>query len=167
MSIERKKAKVKVTSSSPTLVDPMDCSLWNSPGQNTGGGSLSLLQGIFPTQGSNPRLPHCRWILYQLSHKGSLRILQWVACPFSSGPSWPRNRMGVSCIAGGFFTNWAISEVQKWAFPKAKTYSSILCLTVTSSPWELIYSQFYRKTWMKFFANQIHNKWIWLCSAKS
>ena len=40
---------------------------WNSPGQNTGVGSLSLLQGIFPTQGSNPGLPHCRQILYQLS----------------------------------------------------------------------------------------------------
>ena len=46
-------------------------SLWNSPGQNTGVGSLSLLQGIFPTQGSNPGLLHCRQILYQLSHKGS------------------------------------------------------------------------------------------------
>ena len=45
---------------------------WNSPGQNTGVGSLSLLQGIFPTQGSNPGFPHCRQILYQLSHKGSL-----------------------------------------------------------------------------------------------
>ena len=43
---------------------------WNSPSQNTGVGSLSLLQGIFPTQGSNSGLPHCRWILYQLSHKG-------------------------------------------------------------------------------------------------
>ena len=42
---------------------------WNSPGQNTGVGSLSLLQGIFPTQGSNPGLPHCRWICYQLSHR--------------------------------------------------------------------------------------------------
>ena len=41
---------------------------WNSPGQNTGVGSLSLLQGIFPTQGSNPGLLHCRRILYQLSH---------------------------------------------------------------------------------------------------
>ena len=44
---------------------------WSSPGQNTGVGSLSLLQGIFPTQGSNPGLPHCRRILYQLSHLGS------------------------------------------------------------------------------------------------
>ena len=46
---------------------------WNSPGQNTGVGSLSLLQGNFPTQGSNLGLPHCRRILYQLSHKGSPR----------------------------------------------------------------------------------------------
>ena len=44
---------------------------WNSPGQNTGVGDLSLLQGIFPIQGLNPRLSHCRWILYQLSHRGS------------------------------------------------------------------------------------------------
>ena len=44
---------------------------WNSLGQNTGVGSLSLLQRIFPTQGLNPGLPHCKWILYQLSHKGS------------------------------------------------------------------------------------------------
>ena len=48
---------------------------WNSPGQNTGVGSLSLLQGIFPTQGSNPGLPHCRQILYQLSHLGSPEML--------------------------------------------------------------------------------------------
>jgi len=44
---------------------------WNSPGQNTGVGSSSLLQGIFPTQGSNPGLPHLGQILYQLSHQGS------------------------------------------------------------------------------------------------
>ena len=54
---------------------------WNSPAQNTGVGSLSLLQGIFPTQGSNPGLLHWRRILYQLSHKGSPRILEWVAYP--------------------------------------------------------------------------------------
>ena len=81
---------------------------WNSPGQNTGVGGLSFLQGFFPTQGWNPGLPHCRWILYQLSHKGSPRILEWVAYPFSSGSSQPRNWTGVSCIAGGFFTNWTI-----------------------------------------------------------
>ena len=54
---------------------------WNSPGQNTGLSCHFLLQGIFPTQGSHPGLPHCRWILYQLSHKGSPRILEWVAYP--------------------------------------------------------------------------------------
>ena len=46
-------------------------SLWNTPGQNIGMGSRSLLQGIFPTHESNPGLPYCRWILYQLSHQGS------------------------------------------------------------------------------------------------
>ena len=81
---------------------------WNSPGQNTGVGSLSLLQGIFPTQGLNPGLLHCRRILYQLSHKGSPRVLEWVTYPFSSGSSQRRNQIGVSW---GFFTNWAIRDV--------------------------------------------------------
>ena len=65
---------------------------WNS--LPTGVGSLSLLQGIFPTQGSNPGLPHCRQILYQFSHKGSLRMLEWIAYPFSRGSSWPRSGTG-------------------------------------------------------------------------
>ena len=83
---------------------------WNSPGQNTGLGSLSLLQGIVLTQRLNPDFPHCRWILYQLSHKGSPRILEWVAYPFSRGSSRSRNWTSVSRIVRGFFTNWAISE---------------------------------------------------------
>ena len=86
---------------------------WNSPGQNTGKGSLSLLQEIFPTHGSNPGLRHCRWILYQLSHKGSPRILEWVAYPFSTRSSRPRNQTRVSCIAGGFFTNRAFRVYKK------------------------------------------------------
>ena len=53
----------------------MSDSLQNSPGQNTGVGSLFLLQGIFPTQGSNPGLPHCRQILYHLSYQGSPQII--------------------------------------------------------------------------------------------
>ena len=57
---------------------------WNSPGQNTGVGSHSLLQGISPTQGLNPGLPHCGQILYQLNHEGCPRILECVAYPFSS-----------------------------------------------------------------------------------
>ena len=57
---------------------------WYSPGQNIGVGSLSLLQGIFPTQGSNPGLPHCRRILYQLSHKWSplIAILLFITIPY-------------------------------------------------------------------------------------
>ena len=50
---------------------------WNFPGQNTGVGSHSIIQGIFPTQGSNPGLPHCGWILYQLSHQGSPSLGGW------------------------------------------------------------------------------------------
>ena len=65
----KKYSKVKVTQSCP----------------NTGVSSLSLLQGIFPTQGLNPGVPHCRQTLYQLSHKGSPRTLEWAAYPFSRG----------------------------------------------------------------------------------
>ena len=55
---------------------------FSRPGQNSPGvGSLSLLQEILPTQGSNPGLPCCGQILYQLSHRGSPRILEWVAYP--------------------------------------------------------------------------------------
>ena len=67
-------------------------------GQNPGVGSLSFLQGVFPTQASNPGLLHCRQILYQLSHKGSPRMLEGVAYPFSRGSSWTRNWTRVSCI---------------------------------------------------------------------
>ena len=71
--------KVLVTQWCPTLCNPM-YSLsgfarllcpQNSPSKNTGVGSLSLLQGTFPTQGSNPGLLQCRQILYHLSHQGN------------------------------------------------------------------------------------------------
>ena len=62
---------MKVSQSYLTLKPYGLYSPWNSPGQNTRVGSLSLLQGIFLTQGLNPGLPHCRWIPYQLSQKGS------------------------------------------------------------------------------------------------
>ena len=116
---------------------------WYSQGQNTQG--LPLLQGIFPTQGSNPGLPHCRWILYQLNHKGSTKILVWVAYLFSRGSSQPRNWTGVSCIADRFFTIWTTRESQQcgrlrfnpWVrkIPlekKMATHSSILAWRI---PW--------------------------------
>jgi len=87
---------------------------WNFLGQNTGVHSLSLLQGIFPTQGSNTGFPHWRWILYQLSHKGRPRTLEWVAYPFFSGSSWPRNWTGVSYISGRFLTNWPMRDDRNW-----------------------------------------------------
>ena len=99
---------------------------WNFPGQNTGVGCHSLLQGIIPTQGLNPGLPHCRRILYQLSHQGSPRILEWVAYPFSSGSSPPRNRTRVSRIAGGFFTSWATREARRQS--GLLLQCSVLCL---------------------------------------
>ena len=75
----------------------------DSPGKNTGVGCHALLQGIFPIQGLNPVLPHCRRILYRLSHQGSPWMLQWVAYPFSRGSSRPRNRtlQGLSTLQAG------------------------------------------------------------------
>jgi len=134
--------KVQVTQACLTLCDPMDCmefiqsntfqlSQWNSPGQNTGVGSLSLLQGIFPTQGLNSGLPHCWQILHQLSHKGSPRMLEWVAYLFSSGSSWLRNQTGVFCIAGGFLTNWTMRN--KWTQFLIHSFSSVQFSSVTQS----------------------------------
>ena len=101
---------MRVTQLCPTLQPHGLYSPWNSPGQNMGVGSLSLLQGIFPIHGLKPGLLHCRQFLYQLSHKGSPRILEWVADPFSSRSSLSRNRTRVSCTAGRFFPNWAVRE---------------------------------------------------------
>ena len=85
-----------VDQSRPALCDPMDCSLPDSSvhgdtlGKNTDVSWHVPLQGkIFPTQGSNPGLPHCSWILYHRSHQRSQVILVWVAYPFSRGSPWP------------------------------------------------------------------------------
>ena len=107
-----------VTQSCPNLCNPMDCSLpgssvhRGSPGKNTGPSCHALLLGIFLTQGSNPGLLHCRWILYHLCHEGSPWMLQWIANPSSRGSSRPRNQTGVSYIAGRFFNSWATREAQ-------------------------------------------------------
>ena len=123
---------------------------WNSPGQNTGVGSLSLLQRIFPIQGLNPGLPHCRQILYQPSHKGSPRILEWVAYPFSRGSSWPRKWTRVSCIAGRLFTNWATREALIKLRSKKKQKKK---QKNKNKPWGLALSwmQSSSRTWMMVF----------------
>ena len=106
----------------------MDCSPpgssvhGDSPGKNTGVGCHALLQGILPTQGSNPGLLLCRQILYCLSHQESPGIPEWITCPFSRGSSWPKNWTGVSCIAGRFFTRWAITG-KSTVLPKAHLIS--------------------------------------------
>ena len=85
-------------------------------------GSCSHLHGIFPTQGSNPGLPHCRQILYQLSQpgkpntgEGGLSLLQ--------ESSWPRNQTRVSYNAGRFFTSWATRKAH-WVLAAAKSLQS-------------------------------------------
>ena len=79
--IAKSEVKLLVVQSCLTLCDPVDCSPpgssvhGDSPGKNTGVGSHTLLQGIFPTQGLNPGLLHCRQILYHLSHQGSPSLI--------------------------------------------------------------------------------------------
>ena len=70
----------------------------------------SLLQGIFPTLGSNPGFPHSRWIVYHLSYQGSPGTLWGVAYTFFSRSLQLRNQNRVSCIAGGFSISWATRE---------------------------------------------------------
>ena len=107
------KVKVKVTQSCPVLCDPMTYTVHGIlQARILEWVAFPFSRGFFTNHGSNLGLPHCRWILYQLSHKGSPRIMEWVAYTFSSRSSWPRNRRAISWIAGGFFTNWAIREAQ-------------------------------------------------------
>ena len=102
---------MKVAQLCLTLYDPVDYTVHGILQARILEGVASiLLQGIFPTQGLNPGLPHCRQILYQLSHKGSPRRLQWVAYPFPRGSSRSRNQTRVFCIAGGFFINLVMRE---------------------------------------------------------
>ena len=112
---------------------------WHSPGQNTEVSSLSLLQGIFPIQGSNPGLRHCRQILCQLSHHGSPKLQlfpwgPWVSAKFcstsqyytccswnqltsekTSSPLWPCLQSGI--WAQQFFTALDSSHLSSFKFP--------------------------------------------------
>ena len=130
------KLKVKVAQSCPTLWGPMYYTVhgvlqarileWvafpfsRGSSQPRDWTQVSCIMGRFFLR-ENPGLPHCRQTLYQLSHKGSPRILEWVASPFSSRSSRPRNQTRVSCIAGRFFTKWAIRE--SWYFKLTLDYS--------------------------------------------
>ena len=75
--VSLKESENEVAQSCPTLCNHMGCSLtrllclWNYSGKSIGVGCLFLLQAVFPTQGSNPDLPHCRQTLYHMSHQWS------------------------------------------------------------------------------------------------
>ena len=127
---------------------------WNSPGQNTEVGSLSLLHGILPTQGSNAGLPHC-WRLFfffslpaepqgkpKNTRAGSLSLLQWILLTKES--------TGVFCIAGGLFTNWTIREALRmkgefqswpwecfWDLVVLLSQHSDLCIKILNDVWML------------------------------
>ena len=140
----------------------MGCSLpgssvhGDSPGNNSGVHCHVLLQGMFPMQGSNPGLPHCRWILYHLSHQGSPRILESVAYPFSRVSSQLRNRTGISCIAGRFFTNWATREAH--SSPYYHLYKAFFCsLPPPALPYHRVGC--WAHSWMLFWIN---HGWIFL-----
>ena len=123
--------KVIAAQSCPTPCNPMDYT-----DQNTGVGSLSLLQGIFPTQGLNPGLPHCRWILYQLSHQGSPRILECIAYPFSREifPTQGLNQGLLHCRLILYQLSYQGSPTRGEAFGKSKPTGMLI---LDSQPSEL------------------------------
>ena len=85
---------------------------WYFPGKNSGVGCPFLLQVVFPTQGSNPRFLHCRWILYQLSHQGSPRN-PWKSSKISAYQDWGGTQWGIISWFGSFYSpkNYFVVEV--------------------------------------------------------
>ena len=144
-----------------TLYDIMESSLpgssfhGDSLGKNIGVGFHVLLQGIFPTQGSNPGLPRCRWILCCLSNPWSSRILEWVAYPFSMGTSQTRNQTGVSCITDRFFTSQATTEdlIYSWVQLKLMYTQLHALLSNPSSTVKLLRAMYF---WSNHFMG---NRW--------
>ena len=87
--------KVKVTQSCPTLSDSTDCTVHGIlQARILEWVAVSFTRGIFPIQGSHPGLPRCRWILYQLSHKGTLGTLERVAYPSPADLPHPGIELG-------------------------------------------------------------------------
>ena len=96
---------------------------WNSPGQNTGVGRLSLLQGIFPIQGLNPGLLHCRWILYQLSHLGSPWLYKDIKMHFSLWDAVKKLEKQTQLLPKGILYFW-ISRTNKYSPRQQKVVHS-------------------------------------------
>ena len=106
---------------------------WNSPGYKTVVTSHSLLQGILPTQGSNPGLPHCKQMLYQLSHKGSQRMHRSVKAVVP-------NLNGTRCefLRNNFSMDWVVLRVL-WGWYKHITFIvHFISIIITSAPPQII-----------------------------
>ena len=118
-------------------------SLWNSPGQNTGVGSCSLLQGIFPTQGSNPGLPHCGKILYQLSHQGGPRSSEVI----------------LTCICT-LYIYWLLgTKANYWTFGQNQTLIVLMnnSLNAHCFPFTYIFFPRYFTLWTNYSYNPLTN----------
>ena len=105
-------------------------SSWNPPGQNTEVGSLSFLQGIFPTQGSNPSLPHCRQILYQLNHKGSPYPISSIQVLVPGSAFW---RIQTGTLALTFRLKDA--ELTTWAGVQVIVVQLLSHVLLLATPW--------------------------------
>ena len=107
----------------------------DSPGKNIGVGCHAIFQGIFPTQGSNPGLQHCRQILYCLSHQGIPWKLETVVYPCSRGSSWLRNELRSPALQADILPaelpGKPTMEYEEWKL------LSCVCLSVT--PWTVAY----------------------------
>ena len=139
---------VKVTQSSPTLCNLMDYTVHRILQARI----LKWVAFPFSRGSSQPRgrtQVSRGQILYQLSHKRSPRILEWVAYPFSSRSSQPRNQTGVSCIAGRFFTNWAIREAPPVIYVSANLFSPFLSLS------SVLQKNLFNLIFLKFFKNYL------------
>ena len=147
-----------------------------SPGQNTGVGSLSLLQGIFPTQGSNQGFPHCRQILYQLSHKGSPKFpdqesnlcpLRWKSRVLTTGHPG-KSHVYVKCsriqevLGFGHRTNQVSA---KGAYPQGSQGSEkpAFWTQISEQPTSL----FRRKKLPKVWCKSWYLRYIWLKKKKN
>ena len=121
-----------VTQSCPTLCDPTDCSPLGSSvdgdslGKNTVVGCHALLQGTFPTKGSKAGLPQGRQILYHLSYRASLRILQWVADPFFLTQ---KSNQGLQ------HCTWILYQLSYQGSPPSQYQFSCLVVSDSMTPW--------------------------------
>ena len=134
---------------------------WNSPGQNTG--SLSLLQGIFPTQGSNPGLLHWRQILYHLSHQGSKHITLLVSHFLFKKPSEKVFILHWNIFFCSVFINGAwplylsslvyheiLTSVWNWYLPQLRTAHTVAAIIVKYRVNKIGFITFYAWLWLVF-----------------